>query len=272
MLREARILRALEPTTARTPRVLYVHPDPHALGVPFLVMQAMPGVALNDALPDWLESADDRAALADDLVETLCEVHAIDWRAGSLADLARPDGYLERQLRRFRDLLERTQTRPLPRAVELADWLEQHRPEQRETTLVHGDFRLGNVLCEPGPVRVSALLDWELATLGDPLADVGYLAATWSEPGSPGNALELSPVTRSPGFPSRAGLVERYAARSGRDLEGLRWYMGLALWKGAIFLEGNYRRLIAGTTDDPYYRGLDEGVPALLEEAWALVR
>ncbi len=272
VLREARILSALEPTTARTPRVLYSHPDPGALGVPFFVMQAMPGVALNDSLPDWLASADDRSALADDLVATLCEVHAIDWRDSALADLARPDGYLERQLRRFRDLLERTQTRPLPRAVELGDWLERHRPEQRETRVVHGDFRLGNVLCEAGPVRVSALLDWELATLGDPLADVGYLAATWSEPGSRGNALELSPVTRAPGFPSRVALVERYAVRSGRDIEGLRWYMGLALWKGAIFLEGNYRRLIAGTTDDPYYRGLDEGVPELLEEAWAIVK
>ena len=272
VLREARILRALEPTTARTPRVLYVHPDPHALGVPFLVMQAMPGVALNDALPDWLESADDRAALADDLVETLCEVHAIDWRAGALADLA-PTRRLPRAAAPALPGPARTDADAPASASPRARRLARAAP----TGAARDDARARGLparqrACEPGPVRVSALLDWELATLGDPLADVGYLAATWSEPGSPGNALELSPVTRSPGFPSRAGLVERYAARSGRDLEGLRWYMGLALWKGAIFLEGNYRRLIAGTTDDPYYRGLDEGVPALLEEAWALVR
>jgi aminoglycoside phosphotransferase (APT) family kinase protein len=150
--------------------------------------------------------------------------------------------------------------------------LEELRPAQRETTLVHGDFRLGNVLALPAPIRISALLDWELATLGDPLADLGYLAATWSEPGSRGNALELSPVTRAPGFPTRAELVARYAERSGREIADLSWYMALALWKGAIFLEGNYRRLLAGTTDDPYYRGLEAGVPELLEEAWELVR
>jgi aminoglycoside phosphotransferase (APT) family kinase protein len=236
------------------------------------VMEAATGVELTEHLPAWLDAPAARSALADDLVETLCEVHAVDWRAGVLAELARPDGYLERQLRRFRDLLERTRTRPLPRADELAALLERTRPVQRETTLVHGDFRLGNVLAERNPVRISALLDWELATLGDPLADLGYLAATWSEPGSRGNVLELSPVTRAAGFPPRAELVARYADRSGRAVEDLAWYMALALWKGAIFLEGNYRRLLAGSTDDPYYRGLDTGVPALLEEAWELVR
>jgi acyl-CoA dehydrogenase len=268
VLREARILRALEDSAIRVPRVLSVHQETAALGVPFVVLEAAPGVEVTEQLPPWLDAPEARSALADALVETLCRVHSVEWRAGALAGLAPADGYLERQLRRFRELLERTRTRPLPRAGEL---LEHTRPVQRETTLVHGDFRLGNVLALPGPVRVSALLDWELATLGDPLADVGYLAATWSEPGSRGNALELSPVTRAAGFPTRAELVARYAERSGRGVDGLSWYMALALWKGAIFLEGNYRRLLAGSTDDPYYRGLDTGVPALLDEAWELI-
>jgi acyl-CoA dehydrogenase len=272
VLREARILQELAGTAVRVPRVLYEHADAAPLGVPFFVMERAEGVEVTEALPDWLDAPESRAALADDLVDTLCEVHAVDWRAGPLSALARHDGYLERQLRRFRDLLERTRTRPLPRADELAVRLERLRPEQRETTLVHGDFRLGNVLALPSPARVSVLLDWELATLGDPLADIGYLAATWSEPGSRGNALELSPVTRAPGFPTREELMARYAVRSGRELADLSWYMALALWKGAIFLEGNYRRLLAGSTDDPYYRGLDVGVPELLEEAWELVR
>ena len=272
VLREARILQGLEATAVRVPRVLYVHADTAALGVPFVVLERAQGVELTEELPGWLARPDVRAALADDLIETLCEVHDVDWRAGPLRDLARHDGYLERQLRRFGDLLERTRTRPLPRADELAERLERHRPTQRETTLVHGDFRLGNVLALPGPPRISALLDWELATLGDPLADIGYLTATWSEPGSRGNALELSPLTREAGFPTRDQLVATYAARSGRDVTDLPWYMALALWKGAIFLEGNYRRLLAGSTDDPYYAELEHGVPALLEEAWELVR
>ncbi|MDX6570839.1 MAG: acyl-CoA dehydrogenase [Gaiellales bacterium] len=272
VLREARVLHALAATAVRVPRVLYVHAGAAPLGVPFFVMERAPGEEVTERLPDWLATPEARAVLADDLVETLCEVHAVDWRASALGQLARHDGYLERQLRRFRELLAHTRTRPLPRADELAERLERLRPVQRETTLVHGDFRLGNVLALPGPVRISALLDWELATLGDPLADLGYLAATWSEPGSRGNALELSPATRAPGFPTRAELVARYAERSGRESADLPWYMALALWKGAIFLEGNYRRLLAGSTDDPYYRGLDVGVPELLEEAWELVR
>jgi acyl-CoA dehydrogenase len=272
VLREARILQALASTAVRVPRVLYVHADTAALGVPFSVLELAAGEEVSERLPVWLAAPEARAALADDLVETLCAVHAVDWRATPLRELARHHGYLERQLRRFRELLVQTRTRPLPLADELAMRLEELRPAQRETTLVHGDFRLGNVLALPAPIRISALLDWELATLGDPLADLGYLAATWSEPGSRGNALELSPVTRAPGFPTRAELVARYAERSGREIADLPWYMALALWKGAIFLEGNYRRLLAGTTDDPYYRGLEAGVPELLEEAWELVR
>jgi acyl-CoA dehydrogenase len=272
VLREARILAALAPTAARVPRVLYVHADAAPLGVPFYVMELASGEEVTERLPDWLAAPAARAALAADLVETLCEVHAVDWRATSLSGLARHDGYLERQLRRFRELLAQTRTRPLPRADELSERLERLRPAQRETTLVHGDFRLGNALALPEPARISALLDWELATLGDPLADLGYLVATWSEPGSRGNALELSPVTRVPGFPTRAELVALYAERSGREIAELPWYMALALWKGAIFLEGNYRRLLAGSTDDPFYRGLDAAVPQLLEEAWELVR
>jgi aminoglycoside phosphotransferase (APT) family kinase protein len=196
-------------------------------------------------------------------------VHAVAWQRGRLAGLARPDGYLERQLRRFRDLLERTRTRPLPLADELAARLERRLPVQRETTLVHGDFRLGNVLALPDPVRISALLDWELATLGDPLADLGYLVATYSDAASEPTVLELSPATRAPGFPSRGELVEHYRERSGRDAEALDWYEVLALWKAAVFCEGLYGRFLRGESSDPWTASLDEGVPGLLRAAAA---
>jgi aminoglycoside phosphotransferase (APT) family kinase protein len=135
--------------------------------------------------------------------------------------------------------------------------------------VVIGDFRLGNVMLDLEGPRVLALLDWELATLGDPLADLGYLVATWSDAGSPPTVLDLSPVTRAGGFPSRAGLVARYAERSGREVAGLAWYEVLALWKAAVFCEGLYGRYLRGETADPWTASLGDGVPGLLRVAAA---
>jgi aminoglycoside phosphotransferase (APT) family kinase protein len=139
---------------------------------------------------------------------------------------------------------------------------------------VHGDYRLGNVMFAPGtPARLAAVFDWELATIGDPLADVGYLVATWAEEGDPeGTISSLGLVTRRPGFPTRAELVARYEERSGRSMSDLRWYATLALWKSAIFLEGSYKRRLAGTTEDPFFDRLKEGVPEIAERAWETAR
>ena len=144
-------------------------------------------------------------------------------------------------------------------------------PESPPSTIVHGDYRLGNTMYSTAaPARLLAILDWELATVGDPLADVGYLTATWTEPDAP-SPLGTSPVTALPGFATKDELVARYEEVSGRRVERLAWYQALALWKASIFLEGNYKRFLAGTTDDPYYAKLDTGVPALAEAAWELV-
>jgi aminoglycoside phosphotransferase (APT) family kinase protein len=181
---------------------------------------------------------------------------------------ARRDGYLKRQLRRFRGLLETTATRPLPELEEIADWLAAELPDSAEGTVVHGDYRLGNVMFAGVPPRLEVVLDWELAAIGDPLADLGYMTATWAEPGDvPNPMLDLSSVTRLPGFPSRNALAERYVEATGRDARALAWYQVLALWKSAIFLEGSYRRYLAGTTGDPYFARLATGVPAVARAA-----
>jgi aminoglycoside phosphotransferase (APT) family kinase protein len=140
------------------------------------------------------------------------------------------------------------------------------------TVLVHGDYRLGNtIFATTAPAQLTAALDWEMATLGDPLADLGYLTATWAVPGdADGPLLGLTPVTALPGFPSRAELVARYEARTGRAATHLGWYQGLALWKAAIFLEGSYRRLLNGTTHDPFFETLVTGVPELAARGWEL--
>ena len=177
------------------------------------------------------------------------EIHAVDWRACGLEGYGKPTGYLERQLRRFGGLWEHNRTRELPVLDRVTAWLGEHLPESGEATIVHGDYRLGNTMFAPGaPPRLIAIFDWELATIGDPLADVGYLVATWTQPGDGEDALfGLGAVTRRPGFPTRDELIARYEERSGRSMSDVRWYMTLALWKSAVFLEGSYKRRLAGT-------------------------
>ena len=272
VLREARLLRALEGTAARTPRVLATCDDEAVIGAPFYVMERVAGDVLTSSVPAALDDQAARARIGDELVDALVEVHAVDWRACGLEGFGRPTGYLDRQLRRFGELWELGRTRELPVLDRVTEWLRAHRPESGPATVVHGDYRLGNTMFAPGaPPRLVAIFDWELATIGDPLADVGYLAATWAQPGDAENTLfALGAVTRRPGFPTREQLVARYEERSGRSMSDVRWYMTLALWKSAIFLEGSYRRRLAGTTEDAFFDRLRTGVPELAERAWEI--
>jgi aminoglycoside phosphotransferase (APT) family kinase protein len=266
MLREARVLAALG-GRARVPRVLAVCRDEGVLGVPFYVMEELHGHVVTDELPAALGSAGARRSAGHDLVDALVELHAVDIESAGLTGFGRPDGYLERQVGRFAALWEHNATRELPLVGELAAWLGSALPPSGDACVVHGDYRLGNVMLDRAQPRVLALLDWELATLGDPLADLGYLVATYTDATSPPTVLDLSPVTSSDGFPSRAELVERYGERSGRGVGALAWYEVLALWKAAVFCEGLYGRYLHGETADPWTGSLDEGVPGLLRAA-----
>ncbi|MBA2631189.1 MAG: phosphotransferase family protein [Thermoleophilaceae bacterium] len=272
VLREARLLRALEATPARVPRVLAVGGDESVLGVPFYVMEEVHGTVLTSDIPALLDEPEHRGAIAHDLIDALAEVHAVDWRAAGLDGFGKPTGYLERQLRRFNGLWEHNKTRELPRVQEVERWLARNLPESPPATIVHGDYRLGNVMvADDLPARVVSIFDWEMATIGDPLADVGYLTITWIEADDRTDTMfsALTAVTRREGFPGRDELIARYEQASGRSVSSLGWYQTLALWKAAVFMEGNYRRSLAGTTDDPYLKLFGEGVPALAEAAWA---
>lgn len=274
VLREARLLRALHAAAVRVPEIVAVCDDPTLIGAPFYLMKLVEGDVLTSSMSRPLDTTDARAAIGEELVDALVEVHAVDIASAGLSDLGRSAGYLERQVRRFGGLLEHNATRPLPELERVADWLARHLPDSSATRIVHGDFRLGNAMfARSAPARLVAMLDWELATLGDPLADVGYLTATWAQPDDPPNPmLDLSRVTRLPGFANRAQLAERYAALTGLRMESLPWYQVLALWKSAIFLEGSYKRYLAGTTDDSYFARLGEGVPALARLALRTAR
>jgi aminoglycoside phosphotransferase (APT) family kinase protein len=264
------VLSAVESTDVPAPRVLAACEDESILGVPFYVMEYMEGDVITSEVPAELSSDEDRRGIGDALVDALVEVHAVDWRACGLEGFGKPTGYLDRQLRRFNGLWEHNKTREVPVVQEVGDWLAENKPESPEATIVHGDYRLGNTMVGKGrPARLVAIFDWELATIGDPLADVGYLTVTWVQHDDPSDTMfsSLSAVTREGGFPTREEMIARYEERSGRPMGALNWYQALALWKAAVFMEGNYKRFLAGSTDDSFLAMFDEGVPALAEKA-----
>jgi aminoglycoside phosphotransferase (APT) family kinase protein len=273
VVREARLQLALrEAGFTRLPTIVAVCDDEAVLGVPFYVMDELEGHVPTDVLPPGLEGEPARRELGGDLVDTLVEIHAADVAVPGLAAFARPGSYNERQVRRFSQLWEINKTRELPRVEEVGAGLAAALPDPLASTVVHGDFRLGNTMVAGGdPTRILAVLDWEMGAIGDPRADVGYLLATYSEPGGPPNPLGTSPVTGLAGFPSRVELVERYAARSGRDVEPLGWFEALALWKAAVFCEAIYGRYVRGElgTEDARAARFEQGVPYLAEAAAA---
>ncbi|HUA12239.1 MAG TPA: phosphotransferase family protein [Solirubrobacteraceae bacterium] len=275
VVREARLLSALQDTAARAPRVLATCPDETVIGAPFYVMDLVEGEVIVTEIPPDLDNPAQRRLIGDELIDALVEIHAVDWQAVGLDDFGKPTGYLERQLRRFTGLWDLNRTREIPAIEAVGAWLSENLPESGAATIVHGDYRLGNTIFSPGaPAHLAAVLDWEMATIGDPLADVGYLCMMWSESGDPAGGLRehLGRVTRQEGFPTRGELIARYEERSGRSMRDLRWYTTLALWKSAVFMEGNYKRAVAGTVDDPYLAQFGEGVVELAEQALEATR
>jgi aminoglycoside phosphotransferase (APT) family kinase protein len=270
VLREARLLHALRDTPVRVPPVLATCDDLSILGVPFYVMEEMHGTVVTTDVPAALDNPDERRAICAELVDRLVEVHQVDWRACGLEGYGKPTGYLERQLRRFMGLWDHNKTRELSVVEEVGDWLAANQPASPESTIVHGDYRLGNVmLSDEPPAKLVAIFDWELSTIGDPLADLGYFTVTWAQAGDPEELGfgSLSAATRREGFMTRDELIGRYEQRSGRSMSALNWYQALALWKAAVFMEGNYKRYTMGASDDQYLALFDEGVPALAEKA-----
>src|SRR3954468_12193198 len=272
VLREARLLRALADTAARVPPVLAVCDDESVIGAPFYVMERLHGEVIATEVPPALDTPAERRRIGEQLVDALAEVHAVDWRS-CLEGFGKPSGYLERQVRRFGALWEHNRTREVPQVERVGAWLAEHLPDSGPATIVHGDFRLGNTMyaADP-PARLVAVFDWEMATIRDPLADIGHPCATWGEAGDPEatSRFQVGRVSRAEGFPARAELVARYEERSGRAVGDLRWYTTLALWKSVVFMEGNYRRALEGRTDDPYLRSFGEGVTVLAARAEAV--
>jgi aminoglycoside phosphotransferase (APT) family kinase protein len=242
--REALIMHGLADSAVPVPRIVGTCTDLGVLGVPFYVMDWVAGdvVALPADVRRVLQTEALRGTTADSLVDVLAELHAVDVTAAGLAGLARPGDYVERQLARMWHVWERTCTRDLPEMADLHDRLQRHRPPQRYTGLVHGDYRLGNVMVDESG-QIVAVLDWELTAVGDVLCDVGFLINNWESPGEMAdNAWMQEPPTRAGGFPDRSALLERYAARTGFDISDLDYYRAFSHWRMAVIAEGIKRR------------------------------
>jgi aminoglycoside phosphotransferase (APT) family kinase protein len=270
VLREARLLRALRDTPARVPAVLAVCEDEAIIGCPFYVMERIDGEVMVTSIPTGLDTPLQHRAIGEQLIDALVEIHSVDWRAVGLEGFGKPTGYLERQLRRFVGLWEINKTREIPAVERVGGWLAENMPSSGPATIVHGDYRLGNtIFAADAPARLAAVLDWEMATIGDPLADLGYLCMMWTEKDDPVGGLReaLGAVTRREGFLSRDEVIGYYEQRTGRSMQALRWYTTLALWKSIVFMEGNYKRAVSGTTDDPYLKQFGDGVLELARQA-----
>jgi aminoglycoside phosphotransferase (APT) family kinase protein len=256
MGREFKVVSALGETEVPVAPVVGLCEDEGVNGAPFYVMEFVEGPILRGlAEAEIFPDEGDRRAIGERVADTLVQIHSVDPDAVGLGDLGRKEDYVARQLRRWQGQWEKSKTRELAPIDRVHEALSARIPEQGPATIVHGDYRLDNmILTATG--EVAAVVDWELCTLGDPLADVGLLMVYWPERGE--NALALGmPANLAPGFPTREELKARYAERSGRDLSQLDFYVALGYWKLAIILEGVYARYVAGG-----YGKVNEGVEA----------
>jgi len=249
MAREHRIISAVGQTAVPVPPALGLCTDESVNGAPFYVMGYVDGVVLDSQDKGAALDPAIRTAVSVDLIDVLAELHAVDVDEVGLGDLARRNGYVERQLKRWTTQWANSKTRELPAIDEVADRLAARIPVQQGAPVIaHGDYRLGNCLTDTSTGGIAAVLDWELCTLGDPLADVGYLGVGWSDPGAA--VRRHNDPSGFEGFPPYAELVERYATRTGRDVSGIEYYIAFSSWRLAVISEGVYARFLHGAMGD----------------------
>ncbi len=265
--REYRVLAALAPTAVPVPEPLGFCADPEVIGAPFYVMREVGGDVLRTSADTGALPPAQRSAVAAELASTLAALHAVDPVAAGLGDFGRRGGYCARQLATWGKQWERSRTRDLPEMTSLLAALAERTPADSALSIVHGDYRLDNVIVDLGGARpvIRAVLDWELSTLGDPLADLGTTLAYWHDEGDAERALipVAAGVTAWPGFPAAAGFAACYAAASGRELRDLSFYLALGTMKLAVILEGVHARFLAGQGAGPGYRTAGGAVPVL---------
>jgi aminoglycoside phosphotransferase (APT) family kinase protein len=274
MERESRILTKLHEAYPLAPRPYFFCEDESVVGAPFYVMERREGVVVDDELPEGIEPGSELCrGISRTVADTLVELHAVDpWEAG-LGDLGRPEGFLERQVEGWIGRFEKAKTDEIEEVGPLTGWLADDIPESPQPTIIHNDYKLNNLILAPDDLtEVRAVLDWEMATIGDPLFDLAVSLSYWTEPDDPEELKEVMPtVTSTPGFMTRREFMERYAEKSGRDLSDMHWYMVFGYFKLAGILQQIYARWKKGQTRDERFADFDRRVRILILHANDLV-
>ena len=267
MAREYRVLSRLADHLPQAPRAYLLCEDPEVMGAIFIRMERCHGLVMRGTIPPELDAHPDgrrRASLA--LIDTIADFHRVDYAAIGLEGLGKPEGFAERQVRGWNDRWHRAKHEDSALFDEMYEWLIGHLPDQRASSLVHNDLKFDNVMIDPqNPDRITAILDWDMTTLGDPLVDLGTFLAYWVEAGDPPARGATLAVTAQAGFPPRSELAERYAGRTGADLSVIPWYEAFAHWKTAVVLQQIYIRFRRGQTNDERFAMMADRVPMLVE-------
>lgn len=270
MAREYRVLSQVAPHFAPAPQVYLLCEDNSVLGAPFYLMERRKGVTIWRDVPGEIEVHEGYAPrISESFIDCLAELHSIDVRRHGLESMGRPEGFLERQIRGWSKRWDGARTEPLAEMDRLSEWLTQQLPRSQPPTIVHNDYKLDNLMLDPSdPGRITAVLDWEMTTVGDPLVDLGIVLCYWSDTEDPLMRQEaIWPVTAAPGWYSRRQLMERYASASGRDLSLLPYYEVFGLFKLAVVLQQIYYRYHVGQTRDQRFANFHHRVRGLAEAA-----
>ena len=275
MGRESRLLIKLHEAFPLAPKPYFFCEDESVIGAPFYVMERRKGVIVDDSFPEGVEPTEElRRGMSRMVVDTLVELHAVDWQKVSLGDLGRPEGFLERQVKGWIGRYDKAKTEEIEEVAPLTEWIQKNIPESPPATIVHNDYKLNNLLLNPEDfTEVRAVLDWEMTTIGDPLFDLAVSLSYWVEAGDSQELKEVLPtVADTPGFMTRNEFIYYYAQKSGRDLSDMHWYLVFGYFKLAVILQQIYARWHNGQTKDERFANFNERVKNVIVHAHDLAQ
>ncbi len=275
MGRESRLLIKLHEAFPLAPKPYFFCEDESVIGAPFYVMERRKGVIVDDSFPEGVEPTEElRRGMSRMVVDTLVELHAVDWQKAGLGELGRPEGFLERQVKGWIGRYDKAKTEEIEEVDPLTEWIQKNIPESPPATIVHNDYKLNNLLLNPEDLtEVRAVLDWEMTTIGDPLFDLAVSLSYWVEAGDSQELKEVLPtVADTPGFMTRNEFIEYYAQKSGRDLSDIHWYLVFGYFKLAAILQQIYARWHNGQTKDGRFANFNERVKNVIVHAYDLAQ
>ncbi|KIL53041.1 phosphotransferase family protein [Jeotgalibacillus campisalis] len=271
MKREFQFLTQIHPLFSQAPEPFLFSHDESIVGSPFLLMERKHGIVIDHSFPKGLDvTPEHRQKLSNLMIDTLVDLHAIDFKKTKLGEISSPEGFMERQVHSWINRYDRSQTEEVKEADQLKEWLIQHLPKSQPSVIIHYDYKLNNAMFDPKLERMVGLFDWEMASVGDPLADLGAAMSYWTQPDDPEplkNGLGKPSVTIQEGFMTRAEFIKQYAERSGRDVGEMHYYLTFAYFKLAVICQQIYFRYKKGQTRDPRFAHFDQFVKTLITHA-----